>query len=67
MRQRALAAQVLGYVSDKQAVVGDLVQAMSDPFDDVRNNAMRALLVFVEDQNGNHGKHIYAQELRCIF
>jgi hypothetical protein len=44
--QRALAALVLGYVVDKQAVVADLVQAMSDPFEDVRNNAMRALWVF---------------------
>jgi hypothetical protein len=44
--QRALAAQVLGYAIDKQAVVEDLVQAMSDPSEEVRNNAMRALLVF---------------------
>jgi hypothetical protein len=43
---RALAAQVLGYVTDKQAVVDDLVDAMSDASDNVRNNAMRALLVF---------------------
>jgi hypothetical protein len=46
--QRALAAQVLGYVTDKQGVVGDLVDAMSDPSENVRNNAMRALLVFAE-------------------
>ncbi len=43
---RALAAQVLGYVADKQAAVDDLVYAMSDPCHEVRNNAMRALLVF---------------------
>jgi hypothetical protein len=43
---RALAAQVLGYVDDKQAVVADLVRAMRDPDENVRNNAMRALLVF---------------------
>jgi hypothetical protein len=43
---RALAALVLGYVADKQAVVDDLVYGMSDPSDDVRNNAMRTLLVF---------------------
>ena len=43
---RALAAQVLGYVENKQAVVGDLVRAMHDPDEEVRNNAMRALLVF---------------------
>lgn len=41
--QRALAAQVLGYAPDKRAVVGDLVEAMRDPDESVRNNAMRAL------------------------
>jgi hypothetical protein len=46
--ERALAAQVLGYVADKQAVVDDFVVAMSDPSEDVRNNAMRALMVFAE-------------------
>jgi hypothetical protein len=45
---RALAAQVLGYAPEKQAVVDDLVQAMRDPSDEVRNNAIRALLVFAE-------------------
>jgi hypothetical protein len=43
---RALAAHVLGYVDDKQAVVEELVWAMGDPSEDVRNNAMRSLLVF---------------------
>ena len=46
--QRALSALVLAYAPDKQAVVDDLVQAMSDPSDEVRNNAMRALFVFVQ-------------------
>jgi hypothetical protein len=46
--QRAVAAQVLGYATDKQAVVEDLVQGMSDPSEEVRNNAMRALLVFAD-------------------
>jgi hypothetical protein len=45
-QQRAIAAQVLGYVKDKQAIVPDLVAAMRDPDPDVRNNASRALLVF---------------------
>jgi HEAT repeat protein len=44
--RRALAAQLLGYVTDKQSVVDDLVQAMRDPDENVRNNAMRALMVF---------------------
>ena len=45
---RALAAQVLGYAADKSAVVEDLVHGMSDPSAAVRNNAMRALLVFAD-------------------
>jgi len=44
--QRAIAAQVIGYAADKQTVVDDLVRAMHDSSADVRNNAMRALLVF---------------------
>jgi hypothetical protein len=44
--QRALAAEVLGYVKEKQSVVPNLVAAMRDPSPDVRNNATRALLVF---------------------
>jgi hypothetical protein len=43
---RAVAAQLLGYAKDLQSVVPDLVYAMSDPADGVRNNAMRALMVF---------------------
>jgi len=43
---RALAAQLLGYTKDMQSVVPDLVYAMSDSSDLVRNNAMRALVVF---------------------
>jgi hypothetical protein len=46
--QRALAAQVLGYVRDKQSVVPDLVAAKRDPDPEVRNNSTRALLVFAE-------------------
>jgi hypothetical protein len=41
--QRALAAQVIAYTSDKRAVIGDLIEGMQDPSDGVRNNAMRAL------------------------
>ena len=41
--QRALAAFVIGYSANKQAVVNDLVYAMRDPSADVRNNATRAL------------------------
>lgn len=45
-RERAIAAQVLGYVKDQQAIVPDLVVAMRDADSDVRNNASRALAVF---------------------
>jgi hypothetical protein len=44
--QRALAARLLGYAPDKQAVVKDLVDAVSDPYPGVRNDAVRALAVF---------------------
>jgi HEAT repeats len=47
-KHRALAAQVLGYVDDKQAVVDDLVYALGDADDGVRNDALRTLLVFAE-------------------
>jgi hypothetical protein len=42
---RALAAEVIAYTANKQAVVNDLVEAMRDPAEGVRNNATRALAV----------------------
>lgn len=53
--QRALAAQVIAYAANKQAVVNDLVEAMRDPADNVRNNATRALAVMAE-LSGKAGK-----------
>jgi hypothetical protein len=44
-KERALAAQVIAYHTDKKQVVDDLVYASSDPDADVRNNATRALMV----------------------
>ena len=44
-RHRALAAEIIGYAPDKQAVVKDLVYGMSDPDGEVRNNSMRALAI----------------------
>ena len=44
-KHRALAADIIGYAPDKQAVVKDLVYGMSDPDGEVRNNSMRALAV----------------------
>lgn len=40
---RAVAAQVIAYAADKRAIVPDLVYAMRDPSDAVRNDATRAL------------------------
>jgi hypothetical protein len=53
--ERALAAQVVAYAADKQSVVDDLVRAMSDASEEVRNNAMRALMVFAEAAPGPKG------------
>ena len=41
--QRALAGQIIGYASDRQKAVDALVRATTDPNQDVRNNAIRAL------------------------
>ena len=41
--QRSLAATLIGYASNKNAVVNDLEYAMQDPGEDVRASAMRAL------------------------
>ena len=54
--ERALAAQVLAYAADKAAVVPDLVRAMRDPDDEVRNNAMRALWVMAEVRGRHAGR-----------
>lgn len=48
---RAAAAMMLGYAPDKSAVVPDLVRAITDSNDDVRNNAVRALAVFSAKKN----------------
>ncbi len=45
-RQRAMAARYLGYALDMQAVVDDLAYAAADSDQGVRNDAVRALLVF---------------------
>lgn len=41
--QRSIAATLIGYAPDKNAVVADLEYAVQDPDEDVRANAMRAL------------------------
>jgi hypothetical protein len=47
---RALAAHILGHAADQGAVIQDLVDAMSDSSEEVRNNAMRALAVIARAQ-----------------
>lgn len=44
-RQRALAAQVIAYAVNKHSIIPDLVEALRDPDDVVRNNAIRALAI----------------------
>jgi hypothetical protein len=53
--QRALAAEILAYAPDKQAIVVDLERGMRDPAEDVRNNAMRALWVLAERTSTGRG------------
>jgi hypothetical protein len=45
---RALAAQIIAYADNKQEIVNDLIDAMRDQAEAVRNNAMRALWVMPE-------------------
>jgi HEAT repeat protein len=45
--QRAIAAYILGYATDRASVVDDLQYALKDPDDTVRGNAIRALAALV--------------------
>ena len=45
--QRAIAAYVIGYSTDRAGVVDDLQYALKDPDDTVRGNAIRALAALV--------------------
>jgi len=49
--QRAIAAEVIAYTTDKKAVVADLLYAVQDPDEQVRNNATRALGVMANYSN----------------
>lgn len=55
---RALAAQVIAYFPDKQRVVADLVYAMRDANESVRNDAMRALALIARYAQNNPQKKI---------
>ncbi|HRH45085.1 MAG TPA: HEAT repeat domain-containing protein [Pyrinomonadaceae bacterium] len=43
--QRATAAQIIAYARNKKAIVSDLIFAVNDDNEHVRNNAIRALIV----------------------
>jgi hypothetical protein len=61
-QQRAEAAEVLGYSADKQSAVADLLAAMHDPNEVVRNDAMRALGVMAQYARANPQSHLKIAE-----
>jgi hypothetical protein len=52
-KDRAMAAEVMGYAADKRVVVQDLMVAVYDPEETVRNNAIRALAVIAKFARAN--------------
>ena len=56
--QRALAAQVLGYATDKASVVADLSSSMRDADAGVRNSALRALWLIAAFAQKNPNRKI---------
>lgn len=57
-QHRALAAQIIAYAENKQEIVNDLVDAMRDSAEVVRNNAMRALWIMPESTRQSPKKPI---------
>jgi hypothetical protein len=55
---RALAAQIIAYSSDKRKIIGDLIYAMKDPSDGVRNAAVRALALLARYAQKNPAKKL---------
>lgn len=51
--QRATAAQIIAYSSNKKAIVSDLIFAVNDADERVRNNAIRALIVIANYAQAN--------------
>lgn len=51
--QRALAAQVVAYAKDKREITGDLLFAVMDANETVRNNAIRALILIADYAGAN--------------
>jgi hypothetical protein len=57
-KQRAIATYIIAYAADKRAVTEDLLFAVSDPDDLVRNNATRALSIFANYAQEHPELHI---------
>jgi hypothetical protein len=57
-RDRAHAAQVIAYAPEPRTIIPDLVHAIDDPSDDVRNAAMRSLGVMAMYGEQHPGAHI---------
>lgn len=51
--QRAIAAQILSYAKDKNSVIDDLLYAVNDNSEEVRNNATRALALIASYSENN--------------
>ncbi len=49
--QRQVASAIIAYYHNKAAIVDDLLDAVSDPYESVRNNAMRAIGIIIEYSN----------------
>jgi hypothetical protein len=47
-KQRAVAAHIIAYAKDKRQIVSDLLNAVRDSDEEVRNNATRALSIIVQ-------------------
>jgi hypothetical protein len=50
-KQRALATQVIAYSPDKKTIIGELIYAVQDNNEEVRNNATRALALLARYSN----------------
>lgn len=57
-KHRAFAAEIIAYAANKRDVVKDLVYAMADPDEGVRNNSMRALAIIAGFARDGTTKHI---------
>jgi hypothetical protein len=55
---RALAAQIIAYSPGKRKIIGDLIYAMKDPSDSVRNTAVRALALLARYARRNPAKRL---------